>query len=69
MMVKPFSFGLEIGKCNWTLSSPERNITGLSSYIFMSTHVALFKGMVQSYYRIFHFLTPPMSRLLAMGWL
>lgn len=42
LVIKAFSSGLEIGTCNWTISSPKRNITCLSSSIFVSSHAMNF---------------------------
>ncbi|KAI3740509.1 hypothetical protein L2E82_30969 [Cichorium intybus] len=36
LIIKAFSSGLEIGACNWSLKSPKRNISYISSSIFSS---------------------------------
>lgn len=41
IMLKPYSSGLDIGSCNWTIHSPRRSISYLSSSLFMS---ACWKG-------------------------
>ncbi|XP_072965849.1 uncharacterized protein [Typha angustifolia] len=38
LILKAFSSGLDIGSCNWTVSSPRRSISYLSSSIFESAH-------------------------------
>ncbi|KAK8494432.1 hypothetical protein V6N12_018095 [Hibiscus sabdariffa] len=38
LIIRPFSSGLEIGTCNWTISGPKRNVAYISSSIFVSTH-------------------------------
>ncbi|XP_059652788.1 uncharacterized protein LOC132299915 [Cornus florida] len=42
LIIKAFSSGLEIGACNWTISGPKRNITCLSSSVFVSAHAMNF---------------------------
>lgn len=41
IMLKAYSSGLDIGSCNWTIHSPRRSISYLSSSLFMS---ACWKG-------------------------
>ncbi|XP_076907742.1 uncharacterized protein LOC143564313 [Bidens hawaiensis] len=36
LMVKALSSGLEIGSCNWSLKSPKRNVSYISSSVFSS---------------------------------
>ncbi|XP_052193113.1 uncharacterized protein LOC127801764 [Diospyros lotus] len=42
LILKAFSSGLEIGACNWTISSPKGSIACLSSSIFVSSHAKSF---------------------------
>ncbi|CAA0809361.1 Unknown protein [Striga hermonthica] len=37
LIVKPFSSGLEIGSCNWSISSPKGSIAYVSNSVFSST--------------------------------
>ncbi|GKU91295.1 hypothetical protein SLEP1_g5194 [Rubroshorea leprosula] len=42
LIIKPFSSGLEIGACNWTISCPQGNTACISNSIFGSSHAMEF---------------------------